>query len=138
MIDTLNNKSPVLILIALLVIFSASPLFAQNVNTNTTTNARNITVGTFTFDLPNDWREFSVTEIDQLRSQYLAQSKEIYHQYSGTQDPAISIDVAGFHIEGDAGAFIIVSFSIPPQSDLINLLRARAKINSHYTLLIVS
>jgi hypothetical protein len=124
---SLGNKSTAFALSALLAILSASPLFAQAGKTNTPTDARDVTVGPFTFRVPSDWRSFSASESDQLRRQYMAQSEEIYRQYSGAPNPAKSVDIAAFHIAGDAGTFAIVSFTIPPQSDLVNLLKNQAE-----------
>jgi hypothetical protein len=124
---SLSNKSTVFALSALLAILSASPLFAQAGKANTHPDARDVTVGAFTIKVPSDWRSFSASESDQFRRQFIAQSEEIYRQYSGAPDPAKSVDIAAFHIAGNAGTFVIVSFTIPPQSDLVNLLKNQAE-----------
>ena len=116
-----------LALSVLLSIFYASPLFVQARKPNTDVDAKDITVGAFTVKIPSDWKSFSAKNSDQLRRQYMAQSEEIYRQYSGAPDPAKSVDIAAVHVGGGAGAFAIVSFTIPPQSDLVNLLKSQVE-----------
>lgn len=124
----LNTKSSGFILSFLLAIFSVSPHFSLADKENATIVTRDVTVGAFTLKLPNDWRSFNASESDQLRRQYMSQSEEMYRQYSaGAPDPAKSVHIAAFHITSDAGTFAIVSFTIPPQSDLINLLKNQAE-----------
>jgi hypothetical protein len=86
-----------------------------------------VTVGPFTVKVPTEWVGFSPGDAATLREQYLEQSKQIYQKFSGGEDPAQSVDAAAFHIAGADGAFIVVAFSIPPQSDIINLLKSQAK-----------
>ena len=121
------NRSAAYAMSALLGILSASPLFAQTGKTNTSANARDITVGAFTIKVPSNWISFSASDSDLLRRQYMSQSEEIYRQYSGAPNPTKSVDIAAFHIAGDSGTFVIVSFTIPPQSDLVNLLKNQAE-----------
>jgi hypothetical protein len=90
-------------------------------------DARDVIVGAFTVKVPSDWRSFSASESDKLRREYMAQREEIYRQYSGAPLPAKSVDIAAFHIGGDAGTFAIVSFTIPPQSDFVNLLKNQSE-----------
>lgn len=123
---SLSKKSAVFALSALLTVLSASPIFSQ-AGTSTHADAQDVTVGPFTVKVPSDWRSFSASEADPLRRQYMAQSEEIYRQYSGAPNPAKSVSIAAFHIEGNAGVFAIISFTIPPQSDLINLLKSQAE-----------
>jgi hypothetical protein len=74
--------------------------------------------------VPTEWSSFAPSEAEALHSQYVEQSKQIYQQYSGaSENPYGSVGVAGFHILNDAGAFLIITFTVPPQSDLINLLK---------------
>ena len=40
--------------------------------------------------------------------------------------------MAAFPIAGDAAAFAIVSFTIPPQSDLVNLLKNQAEEKANW------
>lgn len=122
-----NNIITAFVLSALLSIFLASPLFAQTAKTNTPKDTRDVTVGAFTAKVPSDWRSFSASESNQLRHQYMMQSEEIYRQYSGAPDAAKSVDISAFHIGGDTGTLVIVSFTIPPQSDLVNLLKNQAE-----------
>lgn len=114
-------------LITLLHILSTSLLFAQQVKTDKPAISRDVTVGAFKIKVPIDWINFSKSESDQFRLQFIAQSEEIYRQYSGAADPAKSIDIAAFHISGDEGTFLIVTCNIPPQSDLVNVLKNQAE-----------
>jgi hypothetical protein len=48
-----------------------------------------VTLGAFTFELPLTWKPFRPDEMDALRKQFQAQSKEIYQRYSGgVADPS--------------------------------------------------
>lgn len=85
-----------------------------------------VTVGAFTVKVPVEWNSFSSSESESLQQQYMDQSKQIYEQYSGTDNPSNSVNIAGFHISND-GAFIIVTFTIPPHKNLINVLKSQAK-----------
>lgn len=123
-----RSKIHAITMSVLLSVLSALPLFVQACNVNTTGDARDVTVGAFTVKVPSDWQPFTASESDQLRRQFVSQSEEIYSQYSSeTPDPAKSVYIAAFHIVGDAGTFAIVSFTIPPQSDLVNLLKNQAE-----------
>lgn len=123
-----NCKTIAFALSALLAILLASSLFAQGDKSNTPPDARNVTVGAFTVKVPTEWKSFSASEAAELHRQYMAQSKEIYRQFSGSSgDPSKSVDVVAFHIANDAGTFAIVSFTVPPQSDLISLLKGQVE-----------
>jgi hypothetical protein len=96
-------------------------------NVDTLTDVRNVMVGSFTVKVPKEWTTFATGEAASLRRQYLEQSSQIYQQFSGSSDdPAKSVDVAAFHIAGDDGAFILVSFTVPSQANLIPLLKSQA------------
>jgi hypothetical protein len=84
-----------------------------------------ITLGAFILQVPLAWTRFSQSEISTLKSQYQEQSKQIYLQYSGSDDNTKTVDIVAFHIFNNVGTFAIVSFSIPPQSDLIALLKSQ-------------
>jgi hypothetical protein len=99
----------------------------DKIKNSTPIDAQDVTVGAFTVKVPSDWRSFRESESDKLRGQFMAQSEELYRQYSGAPLPAKSFDIAAFHIGGDAGMFAIVSFAIPPQSDLVNLLKNQSE-----------
>jgi hypothetical protein len=90
---------------------------------------KKVTVGAFMVMVPTEWASFGSSEAAALRQQYTAQSRQIYQQYnSGSSDGlATPIGLAAFNIAGDDGAFIIVSFAVPPQSDLINMLKNQTK-----------
>lgn len=88
---------------------------------------RDVRVSAFTVKVPAEWASFSPGEASSLREQFEAQSKQIYRQYSGGDIPVKSLDLAAFHLAGNDGGFILVSFAIPPQSDLVNVLKSQAK-----------
>lgn len=110
-------------LLACILLFS----FVSVLNATVISNTKAVTVGAFTVKVPTRWASFSPSEAAALRRQYIDQSTQIYQQFSGGDDPpAKQIAIAAFHIAGDEGAFIVVSFTIPPHSDLINLLKSQA------------
>jgi hypothetical protein len=84
---------------------------------------KKITVGDFSLSVPTDWKNFSSGESDSLRRQFLAQQKEIFKQFDGSDIPSKTLNVAAFHLSGNAGSFVVVISSIPPQSNLIKTLR---------------
>lgn len=96
-------------------------------STTPETDTRSVTVGAFTVKVPTDWRSFSANEAAVFRRQFMAQSEEIYRQYTGSDDPSKTVDVIAFHISNGDGAFVIVSFTVPPQSDLITLLKSQVE-----------
>lgn len=87
------------------------------------TMIKNVRLGAFTVNVPSEWAEFAPNEAASLQRQYMAQTQQIYKQYSGSEDSAKSVDIAGFHIGNDAGAFMLVSFTVPEQVDIISLLK---------------
>ncbi len=86
-----------------------------------------VTVGIFTVNVPIAWRIFTATESDVFQRQFMSQSDEVIRQYSGAKNPVKSVDIAAFHITGDEGVFVIASLDIPPQSNIVNLLKSQAK-----------
>lgn len=126
MTNTLRYRTTAFALAALLAILSASEAFAQGGKTNTPANAQNVTVGAFTAKIPPDWKAFSANEAAQLLRQYMAQSQEIYRQFSGADDKTKTVDVVAFHMNG-TGSFVLVSFTVPPTSNLISLLKSQVK-----------
>ena len=84
-----------------------------------------VTLGAFILKIPSAWTSFDQSEISNLKIQYQEQSKQIYQQYAATEDGSKSVDIAAYHISKDAGTFVIVSFTVPPQSDLIKLLKSQ-------------
>lgn len=119
-------RAIVLALSAFLVIFSASTLLARSAIADSPTDVRDIVVGAFTVEVPSNWAAFNTNEVAELHRQYLVQSEEIYRQFSGSNDPSQTVDVVAFHILNGAGTFVVVSFTVPPQSDLIALLESQA------------
>jgi hypothetical protein len=86
---------------------------------------KRVTVGVFEIKVPSEWTRFSLSESGQLRRQYAEQSRQIYQQFNGTDDPSKSVDIAAFHILRGSGSFVMISFSVPPQSNLIELLKSQ-------------
>jgi hypothetical protein len=121
------NIFNIFLLIASIIFFSATSLYSQTKQSNTHKRVQDVTVGAFKIKIPADWKVFNSSESAQMKRQYIAQSAEIYAQYSGASDPARSVDIAAFHISGDAGAFVMVSFTVPPQSNLVTLLKSQAE-----------
>jgi hypothetical protein len=115
--------------------FPTQGLYAQDTKTNiradTSASAtgassfKSINLGEFAVTVPTEWATFNVSEAAALRRQYLDQSKQIYQQFNGADDPTKSVDIAAFHILNDVGSFVIVSFTVPPQSNLIDLLKSQ-------------
>ena len=131
-----SSKSTVCALsILLLAILPATALFGQDDKTNTHVEAsadatlindlQHVIVGTFALDVPTNWKRFNANEMDDLRRQYVTQSEEIYRQFSGSDDSSKTVDVVAFHVENNAGSFVIVSFTVPPQSNLLTLLKSQ-------------
>ncbi len=125
MTNTLRYKTTTFTLAALLTILSAFQLFAQADQTNTPTNAQNVTVGAFTAKVPTDWKAFSANDAVQLRREFMTQSQQIYMQFSGADDPGKTVDMLAFHIANGTGSFVLVSFTVPPTSNLITLLKSQ-------------
>lgn len=87
---------------------------------------KNVSIGSFVVSVESKWQDYTPSELDVFTRQYKEQSKQIYEQFSGqVEDPAKSVDVAAFHINGDSGSFVIVAFTVPPQSDFISLLKSQ-------------
>ena len=86
---------------------------------------KEVSVGTFAVKVPTEWTSFDSGDAAALRQQVMEQSKQIYQQFSGADDPTKLVDVAAFHMLNDDGSFIISSFTVPPQSDLITLLKSQ-------------
>jgi hypothetical protein len=89
----------------------------------TANDIRKAIVGSFTIDIPKGWTAYGTAEASILRREYLEQSKQIYQAFTGSDDPSKEIDIAAFHISRQEGTFAIVSFSIPPQTNLIQTLK---------------
>lgn len=123
--EDLRYRAIVIALSAFLVILSASTLLARSAIADSPTDVRDIVVGAFTVKVPSNWATFNTNEAAELRRQYLVQSEEIYRQFSGSNDPSKTVDVVAFYILKGAGTFIVVSFTVPPQSDLIALLKSQ-------------
>jgi len=82
-------------------------------------------VGDFMVKVPKKWTNFGAKESADLRRQYMVQSEEIYRQFSGSDDSSKTVDISAFHISGNAGSFVLVSFTVPPQSKLVDLLKSQ-------------
>lgn len=86
---------------------------------------KTVTAGSFAVTVPADWNGFSPNEAQALREQYMAQSREIYQQFSGADDRTKTVDVVAFHIANGSGSFVLVSFTVPATSDLVPLLKSQ-------------
>lgn len=126
MVNALRYMIRMFVSAVLLAVPSASEVFAQGGKTNTLADVQTVTVGAFTAKIPRNWKAFGATDAAQLRRQYTAQSQEIYRQYAGADDPTKTVDVAAFQVDG-TGLFVLVSFTVPPKSDLIALLKSQVK-----------
>jgi hypothetical protein len=92
-------------------------------NTTIESGPKSISLGKFRIKVPTEWLNFNSSEVASLRRQYIEQSNQISQQYSGSDFPAKSVQVAAFHILNNAGTFIIVSAKAPEHLDLITLLK---------------
>lgn len=91
-------------------------------------DTKNVIVGAFAVSVPAEWTAFGAAEATSLRNGYIAQSRKLYQQYNGSGDgQPQSVGLAAFHVAGDDGAFILVSFAVPPQANLIDLLKGQVK-----------
>lgn len=86
-----------------------------------------VEVGPFALAVPDEWKAFTSEELNQLRRQFVAQSEDIYRQYSGKPDPTGAIDVMAFHAPQPGGVLALVALSIPPEKDIMNLLIRQAQ-----------
>ncbi len=80
-------------------------------------------VGSFSIQVPKHWTPFAAGEAAALRREYLEQSKQIYQAYASGDDPSRAVDIAAFHIQGDDGSLVVISFSLQPQANLIQTLK---------------
>ena len=114
-----------------LIELTLTPLSAQEADSAAVETGK-VTVGTFTIDVPRAWKTFKSSEAASLRRQYMEQSRQIYQHYHGSDDPSKSVDIVGFHLPGTDGSFVIVSFTVPPQSNLIPLLKSQVNDKMNY------
>ena len=63
----------------------------------------------------------SASSTSRRASRYFSSSRAVGDNPNGP------IGIAAFHIAGDDSAFILVSFAVPPQADLIDLLKSQVK-----------
>jgi len=114
---------------------SVNSVYEQNNKTNAAVESstsvgiavdiKNVKVGPFRVNVPTEWTSFSSGELTTLHSNYMEQSKRLYQQYSASPDPTKAVDIAAFHILNGDGVFFMVSLTVPPQSDLISLLKSQ-------------
>jgi hypothetical protein len=100
---------------------------AEKLATVAPAGPRDVKVGAFTVKVPTEWSSFSPGDAAALQQQFQAQSEQIYRQYAGKDDPTRSVDIAAFHLAGEDGSFIVVSLTIPPQGNLMDVLKNEAK-----------
>ena len=122
------------VIIVCLTICGFAALLSQPVMAQKTTfiETRKVSVGSFLIDIPLAWTEYTTSETAELRYQYIEQSKQIYQHFSGSDDPTKSVNVAAFNFFSGKGSVIIVSFSIPPQSNLIQMLKDQVEEKMNY------
>ncbi|MEI6306098.1 MAG: hypothetical protein WCP33_04685 [Deltaproteobacteria bacterium] len=65
-----------------------------------------VAVGEFSLSIPADWNNFSLGESEALRRQFLAQQKEIFKQFDGSDISLKTLNVAAFYLSGKAGSFV--------------------------------
>lgn len=136
----MNKCNKIIIVFAISVLLAIPPaqtFYGQDNKTNITptisasaeqkTDTRTVIFGEFTVKVPNDWQSFNEQDMAFLRRQFVAQSEEIYRQYSGTSDPSKLVYIIAFHTSNDSGSFLTVSFTVPSQSNLIGLLKSQIK-----------
>jgi hypothetical protein len=99
----------------------------NKINSTSTAETRGY-VGSYSFNIPGNWKRFRAEELVQFRREYVAQSDEIYKQYSGNADNAgKSVEVDAFSIDDSTSACVLAVLSIPPQSNLITTLKSQVK-----------
>lgn len=89
-------------------------------------DAQVVKSGHYIFELPMKWQKFKNNDLVNLQQQVEGQSKEIYKQYSGTVDSTRTVELIAFHIKKWEGSFVAVIMSMPPQPDLISILKQQA------------
>jgi hypothetical protein len=93
---------------------------------NSSGGTRTVPIAMFALAVPGEWQPFAGNELATFRREYETQSKAIYQQYAKSTDPTGSVDLAAFHITANGGVFVAVSFTTPPQSNLIAQLKNEA------------
>lgn len=124
--ETVMRFITVSVILAGLQIYDPNRTAAQNPPDRGST--KKVAVGAFVVSVPTQWTAFGASEAATFRNGYVAQSKQVYQQYNGSREgQPQSVAFAAFHIAGDDGAFVLASFAVPPQANLIKLLKSQVK-----------
>ena len=94
--------------------------------------SESVTVGDFSITVPTDWKRFTAREAASFERQYQQQSREIYQHFAGSDDPTKSVRVAAYHTPGTNGSFVIVAMSLPPQANLMPMLKEQVEPKMQY------
>jgi hypothetical protein len=130
---TMRRKS-ITIAFATIVLAWAMNLsvLAQDKGTDSGKTTESVNVGSFSVDVPTDWKKFTAQESAVFEREYRQQSREIYQHYAGGDDPSKSVHVAAYHTPGNNGSFVIVSMSLPAQADLMPMLKEQIEPKMKY------
>lgn len=105
---------------------------AQKAVSASATGSASVTVGDFSITIPAEWKKFTTREAAIFARQYQQQSREIYKNFAGTDDPTKLVRVAAYHTPGKNGSFVIVVMSLPPQANLMPTLREQIEPKMRY------
>jgi hypothetical protein len=94
--------------------------------------SESISVGDFSITVPPDWKKFTAQEAATFEREYQQQSREIYQQFAGSDDPTKSVRGAAYHTPGKNGSFVIVAMSLPPQANLMPMLKEQIEPKMQY------
>ncbi len=130
---TMKIKS-IAIAIATIALAGAMHLsvLAQDKSTDSVKTTESVNVGSFSVDVPTDWKKFTAQESAIFERQYRQQSRDIYEHFAGGDDPSKSVHVAAYHTPGNNGSFVIVSMSLPAQADLMPMLKEQIEPKMKY------
>jgi hypothetical protein len=105
---------------------------AQEVVPSAAMASESVAVGDFSISVPTEWRKFTAQEAAIFERQYQQQSREIYRNFAGSDDPTKSVRVAAYHTSGKNGSFVIVVMSLPPQANLMPMLQKQIEPKMQY------
>jgi hypothetical protein len=107
-------------------------IFAQEKASDSVKTTKTVNVGSFSVNVPTDWKKFTAQESIIFERQYRQQSREIYKHFSGGDDPSSSVHVKAYHTPGNNGSFVIVSMSLPAQAELMPMLKKQIEPKMKY------
>ena len=127
----MKNPSVAIATIAMLgcIILSCQEKKSESADTGKT---QSVTVGGFSIEVPSDWKRFTAQESATFDRQYRQQSREVYQHFAGADDPSSKVAVAAYHTPGKNGYFVIVSMSLPPQANLMPMLKQQIEPKMQY------